>query len=224
MLTPDWEVQALGWGLWGWLSFGLVIVWDSLLTSWECSKAVCVCVRVRVCVKERRVSQDLCWRLLAKSLILMLGFYRALTLTLIPTRVLHAPTRVVDRSSGCGRPYAIITGTSRACWGLFFRVVNTRCCLLSLNILFVSCISLKCMTERCLPHPSACCQGESTCRRTWIWRQVPGSLFSSLIYDYVIEKWWYSVVRQNMCGHRVQPRLCWLLFCFHWKMTWTDHS
>lgn len=111
-----------------------------------------------------------------------------------------------------------------------FRVVNTRCCLLSLNILFVSCRSLKCKTtalfwQQDVSHtllPAVRVKAHVVVLEYGA--RSLAVFFNSLIYDYVIQKWWCSVVRRNMCVHRVQPRLCWLLFCFHWKMTWTDHS
>lgn len=118
----------------------LASVWESL-TGWKCRKAMyCICVTV---------SQGICWRLLVKSMFLMLSLQS-------PNSVIHT-----DKSSylSCVHRHKRLTKAEdvvvlalllpEPCTrtGGCFHVFNTRCCLWLSNVLFVSCRSLNaCMT------------------------------------------------------------------------------
>lgn len=202
----------------------LAIVWESL-TGWKCRKAMyCICVTV---------SQGICWRLLVKSMFLMLSLQS-------PNSVVHT-----DKSSYlcCVHRHKRLTKAEdvvvlalllpEPCTrtGGCFHVFNTRCCLWLSNVLFVSCRSLNaCMTTTLIR------QQDVTYTLPAAFRvkahvvvlehglQLLGLLLNSLTYNYVIQKWWSSEQRQSMCGHHVRPQLCWLCFCFHEKMTWANRS
>lgn len=113
--------------------FGLAIVWESLTTRWKCSWANCVCEKE----KENMGSPELCWRLYVKSVIFLTDADRSVYL-----RCMHWHDWLTEESDVVVLT-PLLPGPHRHAGGCF-HVFTPRCCLGFVNVLCVSCRSLKC--------------------------------------------------------------------------------